>query len=302
MNTPTTLGELTQLIELGIQENLHLDYKASRALLKKNRDEIIKDVSAFANSDGGILVYGINEKDHLPEALDEGVPNKEMSREWIEQILNSNITPPISGIEIYQIPRAESHSYYVLSVPKSYRGPHQASDKKYYKRYNFTSCPMDHYEIQDIASRRQRVPRAIVVDVEVDIPFTRLVVANVGSEPVTDVTFMFPPNFNWPNSEMPKALSKGIRYFPPGRKFRFFYGGTMELLDADSQNPATTIFDIEVRYQHPDSVEPVSEIFNFDLHDFLGTSAEKDSAGALVKAIERGFDKLKTALQALNRR
>ena len=31
--------------------------------------------------------------------------------------------------------------------------PHQAQDKRYYKRYNFQSAPMDDYEIKDILNR-----------------------------------------------------------------------------------------------------------------------------------------------------
>ena len=39
-----------------IEENLHLDYKSAGALSKidRKKDEITKDVSALANSDGGI--------------------------------------------------------------------------------------------------------------------------------------------------------------------------------------------------------------------------------------------------------
>lgn len=57
-------SDLEQLISNEIEENLHLDYKSAGALSKidKKKDEITKDVSALANSDGGIIVYGINEK------------------------------------------------------------------------------------------------------------------------------------------------------------------------------------------------------------------------------------------------
>ena len=211
MTLPASLEDLNNLITLEIQENLHLDYKDSRSLAKDKRDEIVKDISAFANADGGMLIFGIREKDHLPDSLDDGVANQDISREWIEQILQSNITPPIVGIEILQIPISAVKSYFVIQVPKSYRGPHQASDKKYYKRYNFKSSPMDHYEIQDIASRRQRIPQSLMLDLEVDNHAFKLVCINIGSEAVRDISFSFSPEFSWPRGEMPTALKAGIR-------------------------------------------------------------------------------------------
>ena len=48
---------------------------------------------------------------------------------------------------------------YVVSIPQSIRAPHQASDKKFYKRFNFESVPMEEYEIRDLA-RRSSAPAA----------------------------------------------------------------------------------------------------------------------------------------------
>jgi hypothetical protein len=47
------------------------------------RDELCKDASALANSAGGQIVYGIEEKDHKPVRVDEGT---QITREWIEQV------------------------------------------------------------------------------------------------------------------------------------------------------------------------------------------------------------------------
>src|SRR5262249_53200340 len=51
---------------------------------------------------------------------------------------------------------------YVLTIPQaSGRAPHQAPDKKYYKRQNFQSVPMEDYEIRD-ALRRATTPELYV--------------------------------------------------------------------------------------------------------------------------------------------
>lgn len=137
-----------------IQENIHLDYKRSEAIQNNKRDEIAKDVSAFANSDGGVLVYGVEEKDHLPIKIDDGVDDSKFSREWIESAILTRITPKVPDSRIVPVTLSPGRSMYIIIVAKSYQGPHQAGDKKYYKRFNFSSEPMEHYEVSDVRNRR----------------------------------------------------------------------------------------------------------------------------------------------------
>jgi predicted HTH transcriptional regulator len=62
---PTTIAEVQTLIDTQVQESLHLDYKDSRALARVKASEISKDVSAFANADGGTIIYGVTEVNHV---------------------------------------------------------------------------------------------------------------------------------------------------------------------------------------------------------------------------------------------
>jgi hypothetical protein len=151
---------LKSFINDGIEENLNLDYKAADALAKTDlkKKEISKDVSALANSDGGIIIYGIAEynapdKSHLPEKI-VPVSRKDFSKEWLEQIINTNIFPRISNIKItpVKINNSDNEVIYVVDVPKS-NTAHQANDKRYYKRFNFESIAMYDYEIRDILNR-----------------------------------------------------------------------------------------------------------------------------------------------------
>jgi hypothetical protein len=149
----TSKADLQRLIDDGIQESLTLDYKASPALSKdsKPRDELCKDVSALANSAGGQIIYGIEEKDGKPWKIDDGA--KGITREWIEQVIDSNVQPRILGLTITPV-QLTSGNAFVITVPQSTsRGAHQAPDKKYYKRQNFQSIAMEDYEIRDIMKR-----------------------------------------------------------------------------------------------------------------------------------------------------
>jgi hypothetical protein len=154
--TEYNIEYLNKLIENKVEENLHLDYKASGSLDKQNdkTSEISKDVSAMANSDGGILIYGIKEhkvSKHLPEEIDP-INRKLFSKEWLEQIIQDKIQPRLGCVKIHPIEIDDENAVYIVEIEKS-NTAHQAHDKKYYKRFNFQSTAMYDYEIRDILNR-----------------------------------------------------------------------------------------------------------------------------------------------------
>lgn len=153
-------ADLIQLVADGVEESLELDYKACDALQNTDgkKNELSKDVSSFANSIGGTIVYGMREKDHKPEQIDDGYDPTQVTKEWLEQVINSRIHPHIDGLVINPVQLANGNQIYVVCLPRSDRAPHQASDKKYYKRCNFESVPMEDYEVRDVMFR-QRVAR-----------------------------------------------------------------------------------------------------------------------------------------------
>ena len=151
-----TKADLQRLVDDNIQESLTLDYKDSAALAKddRSRNELCKDVSAFANSAGGQIIYGIPEKNRKPQPLDSGVPNDQITREWIEQVIDSQVQPRIENLIITPILFDANHNGYVITIPQAVtRAPHQAPDNKYYKRQNFQSIAMEDYEVRDAFRR-----------------------------------------------------------------------------------------------------------------------------------------------------
>src|SRR5687767_2325500 len=112
-NPPRTEDELRLLIANRVEESLSLDYKRGDALNSPQGDlrkEVTKDVSAFANSAGGTLIYGVAEGSgadkHLPVSL-APVKRSLFGKERLEHLIN-NIQPRISGVEIIPIPLSTS--------------------------------------------------------------------------------------------------------------------------------------------------------------------------------------------------
>lgn len=152
-------AEIQRYIDNSVEESLILDYKAAGALEKspKKKTEITKDVSAMANSAGGIIIYGVREyqqkeKKHLPEKLDP-IDRTQLSKEWLEQVVN-NIRPRVNGFVIHpvDIDTGPNDVVFVVDIPQSTTA-HQATDHRYYKRYNFQSVPMEDHEVRDVMNR-----------------------------------------------------------------------------------------------------------------------------------------------------
>lgn len=148
-------AELLRLVTDEVEESTTLDYKAADALAKNKKDEITKDVSAMANTEGGLIIYGLKEhphKKHVLEKLDP-VDRRMFSKEWLDQVIN-NIRPHIDGLTIYPVPLSSGtyHVVYVVDVPKG-ETAYQATSLRYYRRRNFESVAIEDYELRELMNR-----------------------------------------------------------------------------------------------------------------------------------------------------
>jgi hypothetical protein len=161
--------DIDALISSNVEEGTHIEFKRGDALNNKKHDidkvkkDIAKDVSAFANADGGIIFYGVEEKNHKATNT-LFVNGNEITKEWLEQIINSNIERRIDGVIIDPI-RYENNiekTIYVVKIPRSLNAPQMTKDKKFYKRRNFQCLEMEEYEIRDLYTRQEKTKLKIV--------------------------------------------------------------------------------------------------------------------------------------------
>ena len=165
-----TKDDLLKLIENGTEESTVIEYKRSFAMKNlKWKEELAKDVSAMANSNGGIIVFGIKEKDcgnghSIPEALSP-IPTSEMSKDRLSQLLYSNIQPIIENLEITFIPNTDEDGFFVVHIPQSSTAHQNRLTHIYYKRRNATVEAMEDYEIRDVMNRN----KTPIIDLEFQI-------------------------------------------------------------------------------------------------------------------------------------
>ncbi|MBK8342941.1 MAG: ATP-binding protein [Bacteroidetes bacterium] len=147
---------IESLIANEIEESINIEFKSAEALAKTDakKKEISKDVGAIANSNGGIIIYGINEVEHKATSL-SFVDGDEFTKEWLEQVISSTIQRNIPHLKIFPIRKAGDikRSIYVVQIPESDEAPHISRDKKFYKRYNFEAVAMEEYEVRQLYGR-----------------------------------------------------------------------------------------------------------------------------------------------------
>src|SRR5687767_3949320 len=117
-------AEIQRYIDDEEEESLELDYKAADALAKTDgkKTEMTKDVSATANSAGGIIIYGLREHPtarHKVEKFDP-IDRTQFSKEWLEHVIN-NIRPRLTNVIIHPVTLASgaNHVAYVVEIPQS---------------------------------------------------------------------------------------------------------------------------------------------------------------------------------------
>jgi len=161
-----TEKDLLNLIQNKIQEDTNIDYKIPDFSKLDFNKELAKDVSAMANSEGGIIIYGIKEEDQFPIEI-VWIEKDERYKERIEQIISSKIFDKIDGVKVNKISSEDKKKFViVIEIPQSDIAPHQVhkdnEQRKYYKRHGSITKEMEHYEIKDLFSKRKRPSLKII--------------------------------------------------------------------------------------------------------------------------------------------
>jgi predicted HTH transcriptional regulator len=127
-----TIEDLRALVANGVSEGRSLEYKEELpGGSSGDRKEFLADVSAFANTSGGWLLYGISEE-RDDAGKPTGVPremrgvqgNQDAEMLRLDSIARDGIEPRIHGLRWRAIPLTDSAFVLVCWVPKSLHSPH----------------------------------------------------------------------------------------------------------------------------------------------------------------------------------
>jgi hypothetical protein len=143
--------DIQKLKDAKIEESGILDYKEQMI----SDDKLIKHVTAFSNTSGGDLIFGIKERGSGGYPVNIPGIEDNVNKERLEQIIISNIRPRI-GVQFRKIEVPNSDKIIlIIRIPEGQNRPYyDMRSHKYYKRYNYEAIHMDEFEIESLYQKR----------------------------------------------------------------------------------------------------------------------------------------------------
>ena len=122
-------SDLQRLVDDRIPESKNIEYKQTlQYATDDQKREFLSDLSAFANTDGGDLIYGIAEADGVAGQL-VGLNNlsPDDAAGKIENLLRDFVQPRIVGARVRSILLSSGKHALVVRVPRSFSAPHMVN-------------------------------------------------------------------------------------------------------------------------------------------------------------------------------
>ncbi len=147
-------------------EEFFLDFKrsadnGSRQRLNDNdRNNLAKVISGFGNSEGGVIVWGIDcsrDFDGSDVATAEHlIMNVRRFVSWLEGVISGCTIPPNNGVQNYPLEiDSKGNGFVITYIPKSDHAPHQEiSSRRYYIRAGSNFVPIPHDVLAGMFGRR----------------------------------------------------------------------------------------------------------------------------------------------------
>lgn len=159
-------ADLQDLIEEQIPEGKNIEYKRELPnSTDESKKEFLADISSFANSAGGYLIYGVDEENGYPQKI-PGIQTDNIDNEKLrlENIIREGIDPRIPGISIIAIPLHNQRFVFLIHIPKSYLSPHMVvfkNNSRFYARNSAGKYQMDVQEIRQAVLLSETVEEKI---------------------------------------------------------------------------------------------------------------------------------------------
>jgi hypothetical protein len=133
-----TYDNVISFCQQGVPEGINLDYKRDFP-----PSGLEKTISAFANTNGGVIIIGVEDEDSKPKPPFEGIDYKDKLEERVWNIIVGNIYPPVFP-DIRVCPQVDNKTFVLIRIPQSNETPHAIfNNKKAYIRTGNRNKPED---------------------------------------------------------------------------------------------------------------------------------------------------------------
>lgn len=161
-NSLATFSDVQALV--GRAEDLYFEVKqCSTPLSGGDKRHLAEALSGFANSDGGVLVYGLVAKGGdrtTPDVVTNVRPVADLAKAHSEalSLVGQIVGPPVEGVQIAPRPltRDPTRGFLLVHVPRCDSFLHRSlADREFYRRHGHGFFRMEHFEIAEFYGRRK---------------------------------------------------------------------------------------------------------------------------------------------------
>ncbi|MBP7796388.1 MAG: ATP-binding protein [Elusimicrobiales bacterium] len=145
----------------------------SNEISEDDKENFVKSLSGFANTSGGVLVFGLIAKKDKENSIDiisgiQPINNLKNFEDKLRELETRKVERNVVGVEYKAIPIEEDKGLMAIYIPQSQNPPHRSLiDYKFYIRAGNTFQSMDLSIVEDLFHRRLRPKlsfKAVCVD------------------------------------------------------------------------------------------------------------------------------------------
>lgn len=151
-----TINDIKSLIENKVCENRNLEYKKELHIDNdKNKKEFLADISSFANSYGGDIIFGIEEdnEEKIPCNMN-GIEfeNEDTLIRSVEELIRQSIQPKILNIRCKVLDLQNGRCILIIRIPRSTIAPHRIifkNSNRFFARNSMNKYEMDVTDLRE---------------------------------------------------------------------------------------------------------------------------------------------------------
>lgn len=296
---PQTLSDILEMKDRGDSESATLEFKSCRLFNQKNDkvfETLSKEITAFANSIGGVLIIGVEEDEHRAISEVDPITDNKKHESWIEDGLLSRISPNLH-FSITKIEAGEGFLL-VINVPASRNAPHQSADKRYYARRLFRVDQLLAFEIDDIRRRAVASSGGANLSVVFRGGAVSFEIENTGIGPIFDIGITIE---GIDNDALAREWTPGLgrpytdpfKIIQPKEK-RSFLGAGFEFFEKHLEDRMA----VTLHYTDEDE-KPQVKTYTYYLKDFYSTARLRRPQEEIIEKGVQNLEKLERTIARL---